>query len=209
MKKIQGAVLLLALASPACFAQSLAAAYVGLSVGQSNTKFDSTDFAGDARVARTDDKTDSAYKLFAGYRFSPTWAMEAGYADLGTPSVSFSNAFGSARASVDNSSWFIAGKGTFPVTATIGLFGKLGLTRNKSKLNYTTNFPGDTPGSATDTRSGLLWGIGAEYAFNRNLGLRFEYEDFGKFGKAFDDASNSGTGRTKVNLWTVGLTYSF
>lgn len=209
MKKIQGAVLLLALASPACFAQSLAGAYVGLSVGQSNTKFDSTDFSGDPGVTRSEDKTDSAHKLFAGYRFDPTWAMEAGYADLGTPSVSFSNAFGSSRASIDNSSWFIVGKGTFPVTAPIGLFGKLGLTRNKSKLNYTTNFPGDAPATATHTRSGLLWGIGAEYAFNRNLGLRFEYEDFGKFGKAFDDATDSGTGRTKANLLTVGLTYSF
>jgi OOP family OmpA-OmpF porin len=202
INKIHVLAVSLALASPAAFAQNkfLQSSYIGLSAGQTTTKLDSADFAaGGATVS--DDKTDSAYKLYAGYRFSPVWGVEGGYADLGKASRQFTSPGLVERATVDNSAWFLAAKATFAVTPTIGLFGKLGVSRNQTESSFSSPLPGES-GTSKHTRNGTIAGLGAEWAWTRNVGVRFEYEDFGKFG-------NQSTGRSKVHLWTVGLTYAF
>jgi OOP family OmpA-OmpF porin len=181
--------------------------YVGASLGQSKIKLDSADFsaAGFGAATTSTDDTDSAYKLYAGYNFNRVWAIEGGYADLGEATFSMAAPGASGQAKVENHSWFVAGKGTWAVTNQIGVFGKLGLTRNKSELSLTVSPAAAFGGAATgsNTRTNVLWGVGAEYAFNRNVGLRVEYEDFGKFG----DQNN--TGRSKTNLWSIGVTYAF
>lgn len=204
----------LAFASTAAFAQAnLAGAYIGGSLGQSRTSFSASNFsAGSALVSESQDKTDTAWKAFVGYNFTRNWAVELGYADLGEPEYKYSGTGALAgfngRARVENSAWFLAGKGTLPIANNFAAFGKVGLSRNKSEATASTNSAAldallGTPSSASKSKTRVLWGLGAEYAFNRNIGLRLEYEDFGKFG-----ASNT-TGETKTRLWSVGLTYAF
>jgi len=126
------------------------------------------------------DKRDTAYKLFAGYDFQKNWGVEGGYADLGKPRY--------PQGEGKESAWFLAGRGILPVSNQFNVFGKLGATRNKLDLN------GDK------SRTDLLAGVGAEYNFNKQVGLRLEYEDFGKFG---DDS----TGKPRANMWSLGLTF--
>lgn len=158
------AVAALLISSLACAQQG----YVGVGAGESDTNV-----SGDSRK--------TAYKLFAGYDFDRNWAIEGGWADLGKPQWPQ----GESR----ETAWFLAGKGTLPISDQFDLFAKLGASWNKVAFN--------------DTRkSDLLAGVGAEYKFNRQVGLRLEYEDFGKFG---DDS----IGRNRANMWTIGLDFKF
>lgn len=124
------------------------------------------------------DNKDNAFKAYVGYDFNKTWGIEGGYADLGSPQYTAGRG--------DETAWFLAGKGTLPINNQFGLFAKLGATRNKLSLN------GD------NSRTDLLAGVGAEYSFNKRVGLRLEYEDFGKFG---DDAN----GKPRATMWSLGL----
>jgi OOP family OmpA-OmpF porin len=191
----------LAVALPGlCLAQVPAGLYVGVSAGQSSTSFESQDYTFGPGASDSQDETDSAYKLFAGYNFNRNWAVEAGYADLGKPSYT-TRLFGvTGVATVENTAWFVAGKGTLPVGTALGLFAKLGVTQNKSEA---TGSVGALSVSGSKTRTEALVGVGAQYSLTRNFGIRAEYEDFGKFGNSND------TGRTKTSLWSVGVTYSF
>lgn len=126
---------------------------------------------------------DTSYKLYAGYDFNKNWGIEGAWSDLGKPSFPQ----GDAR----ETAWSLAGKGMLPINDRFGLFAKLGATRNKRDLG------GD------NSRTDLLAGVGAEYNFNRQVGLRLEYEDLGKFG------DGDAIGRTRANMWTLGVDYKF
>jgi len=126
--------------------------------------------------AKTDNREDS-WKLYGGYQFNPTWGIELGYTDLGQ------------YRGGDIVSYTLAGTGTMPLNERWSLLGKLGAAANRP----------DAPG--TSDRTDVLVGVGVGYSFNRNLGLRLEYEDFGKV----SDSGDSSRGR---NLG-LSLKYGF
>jgi OOP family OmpA-OmpF porin len=211
MNKINLLAASLAVASSTCLAgapppQFLQRTYIGLNAGQSTSKMNSSDFAGPAGGRYSDDKTDSAYKVYGGYTFNPMWAIEGGYAGLGTANRTFTPAApttGSASIKHKNSALFVKAKATFPVGNAVGLFGTLGVSSNKTTATYLTSIPGDTNTSGTHTQYSPVVGLGAEWAWKPNVGVRFEYEDYGKFG------NQANTGRSKMLFWSVGLTYAF
>jgi opacity protein-like surface antigen len=203
----------LGLASSACFAQTttqlLNNTYLGFTVGQSSTRLESGDFRGFAGTTSTDDKTDTAFKAYIGYRFTDIWAAEAGYANFGTASRRFTAPTGTAQSNIDNTAYYLEGKGTLPLGGAFGLFGKLGLSNNVSKLTYQTGIPGDTSGNASDHRTGMIWGIGAEWRWLRNVSVVAEYEDFGKFGNELGVCTGTCfTGRSRTSMFSVGLNFT-
>jgi OOP family OmpA-OmpF porin len=113
-------------------------------------------------AAKTDTHENS-WKLYGGYQFNPTWGLELGYNDLGRYRGS------------NIESWSLAGTGTLPLGERWSLLGKLGAAANHPRFSGASNH--------TD----LLVGVGVGYSLTKNLGLRLEYEDFGKL-------SNAGTG---------------
>lgn len=128
-------------------------------------------------------KTDShetSLKLYAGYQFTPNWGVELGYNDLG-------RYLGS-----DVEAWTLAGTGTILMGPNWSLLGKLGATMNKA------TFPG-----AGDHRNGLLVGVGLGYSFTKNVGVRLEYEDFGKL------TSNGAGNNSRGNNLGLSIKYSF
>jgi len=184
---------------------AMAQGYVGGSLGRSMTTFDGTDFEPFPGETHSFEKNKTAYKLFAGYNFNKNFAIEGGYADLGKPAQNVAWVGGSGKGVQKESAWFVAGKGTLPINEQFNLFGKLGLTQNKVKASWsdTDGFSG----SDSKSRSGVLYGVGAEYNVSKQIGVRMEYEDFGKFGSQF--VNDTGTGRTKTSLWSVGMAYKF
>lgn len=128
--------------------------------------------------SKTDSKENS-WKLFAGAQFNPTWGIELGYTDLGR----FRGA--------DIESWSLAGTGKLPLGESWSLIGKLGAAWNHPSLSGSSNH--------TD----MLAGVGIGYSFTRNLGMRLEYEDFGKLSKI--NTGNDSKGR---NLG-LSLTYAY
>ena len=105
--------------------------------------------------ARTD-TTKTSLKLYGGYQYNPTWGVELGYTDLGRYQGS------------NVESWSVAGTGTVPLGQRWSLLGKLGAATNRPRFANASNH--------TD----LLVGVGVGYSMTKNVGLRVEYENFGK-----------------------------
>lgn len=95
------------------------------------------------------------------------------------------------------SQFSIAGTGSLPLGSDFALFGKVGFTNNHAKAFI----PGHLDASGTKT-SGLL-GFGVTYNITPQLGLRFEYEDFGKFG------TGAGGSSIRADNISLGLHYAF
>ena len=204
----------LAVALAALSTQASAQFYLGGSVGQANHDMNRTDWTHNVAGSSSSFKeTATGYKLFGGYKFNQTWGIEGGYTDLRdyratvTPAV----AANAGNVTVKTHSWNLFGTGTLPLANNFSLGGKLGISRNTSKMNFSSNggtFFASDAGSANKTS--LAWGVGAGYAFNKNIGVRVEYEDLGRAGD-----SNSGftvptkTSNSKPSLWSVGMQYTF
>ena len=104
-------------------------------------------------------------KLFGGYQVNPNFAVEAGVADLGR----ISNDSGRIRSHGE----YVDAVGLLPLGSNFSLLGSAGLAH----VNLNTS-NGDASGM------GLKLGLGGEYAINRNVSLRAEYEHYqaGAFG---------------------------
>lgn len=118
-------------------------------------------------AAKTD-RNETSWKLYGGFQASPIWGLELGYTDLG-------NYRGSSVASRS-----LAVTGTLPLNERWSLLGKLGATSNRS----------DFAGASNHTD--LLAGLGVGYSMTKNVGVRLEYEDFGKLSKAGTGSDSRG-----------------
>lgn len=131
-----------------------------------------------AGSSKTDNREDS-WKLYGGYQFSPTWGVELGYTDLGQ------------YRGADVESWTLAGTGTMPLNQRWSLLGKLGVASNRPQF------------AGSSDHTDLLMGVGVGYSLNTNIGLRLEYEDFGKLSK-------SGAGpNSRGNNLSLSIKYMF
>ncbi len=131
-------ILLLALLA----APGIAAAqgYVGASIGES----------------KLDDHNDTAVKLLAGYQFQRNFALEGGYADLG----SVRDASVTALDVSFVASWELGNR--------YALLGRIGAYR------------ADASGAGTNL--GPLFGLGASYELTRNATFRLEWVRYDKLG---------------------------
>jgi OOP family OmpA-OmpF porin len=204
--------------------------YWGIGIGQGHASvptasgtFTGTTYTASAAV--TEGKTsDTAYKLYLGYQYTPNWGIEVGYNDIGrnysahlagsiTPTEGSPTVFaGDASARIDN--WYVAAVGTLPFGNGFSLLGKLGAVRSSVRgENFAFCASGSTTvcGSAslgTSRHSDLLLGAGAEYAFSKQWSVRVEYEDYGK---ASEDVQwgNGTSGAIKTHSWDISLKGSF
>jgi OmpA-OmpF porin, OOP family len=220
--KIAAAVALACLSSVALAQSNQGASagwYVGGHLGQSRTDFNSSDFGLNlAGVSESKDDSDMAWKLLLGYNFDQNWALEGFYTDLGEPKYKYSGTFaavtGTGEARIRNDSWGLALKGTIPVHQQWDIYGRLGWTYNRSELDASFTAPAAWLGatvpagwSADESRSDVLLGVGVEWKPQKNWGIRLEYENYGQFGNTMD--TNTDTGRTDVDMWSLGVVVRF
>ncbi len=139
--------------------------YVGASLGQSTLKPRVT-----VSGAGLDDKSDSAYKVFMGYKVKPRIAVEGIYADLGsagihTPSV--------ANGKVAYKLFGLSGVYSQPFGQRVKGVAKLGYAKVDTSVSEGISFE--------QLNSGVLFfGAGLEYQVARKLSVRAEYEHFDK-----------------------------
>ncbi|MDO8351270.1 MAG: outer membrane beta-barrel protein [Gallionella sp.] len=129
-------------------------------------------------ASRTDSHN-TASKIFAGFQSNENFGVQVAY-----------NNFGGYRGATATA-WSVAAVGTIPLDSNWDISGKLGATENRTTL----------PGAGR--HSDILWGLGVGYNFNKNIAVRFEYEDFGKL--PTDNAGN----RWKATNWGLNAKYSF
>lgn len=125
----------------------------------------------------TDDK-ENGWKVFAGGQINPYVGFEAAYNDLG----SFRG--------TDLTSWSLVGVGTVPLNPMWSAFAKAGVTSNRVE------------NGVSEHNTEPLVGVGVGLRFNKNVGARVEYEDFGKTPVV------AGSDK-RISQWSLSLTYAF
>jgi OOP family OmpA-OmpF porin len=183
------------LSGTAAFAQDAAGTgYIGAGVVGSRYDFDT---AGVGAVSSDNHSgTKAAGKIYGGYNIDQTWAVEAGYTDFGKRSYNYTQGGAAGGLNTDAHSYYVAGKGTWPVAKDFAVFGKLGVARNHNEV--TTS--GIASVSGSDNKTALYASVGGEYAINKNVKVSLEYENYGK--------NDIDTGR-KAGAITAGLRYNF
>jgi len=148
----------------------MSAVYIGGGLGQSKFKIEC------GGGLSCDDK-DTSFRVFGGYQFTPNISAELGYADLGRAKLSGPGGSDELKATA----WDLSGIFQWPFEKTgFSVFGRLGLYYGKVELSG-LDTGSKTSGNAT-------FGLGAGYDFNRNLGLRAEWQRYSKM-KARNDAT--------------------
>lgn len=149
--------------------------YVGGSLGSSHYK--GPDVGG-----LSTDRSATGGKLYGGYEFTPNIAVEAGVARLGEAS----NAAGSVR----GEGLYVDAVGKVPITDTFSALGRVGAFNGRAKTHA-----GDG-----DRDTNLKVGLGLQYDFNEQTGIRGEWERY-----KFDAFGAS----AKSDMYSIGVNHEF
>ena len=196
------------LAAPA-FAQDGGYPYVGLSVGGSQAKIDDDRItstllgAGLATTAMSRDEKDLAYKLFAGYQFNRSVAIEGGYFNLGKFGFESTTAPAgtlSGRIKLQGANLDLVG--TLWMSERWALIGRVGgqyaSAHDKFSGTGAVNVLDPSP-----SKSGFNYkaGLGLQYEVTSSLRVRAEAERY----RVNDAVGNRGD----INLYSVSLVFPF
>ena len=173
MKKIANALVCVSLLGAA------AAHAEGLSIGGS---LGTSHYKGDDIGGLSTDRSDTSGKLYGGYSFTPNFGLEAGYARLGK--------FSSDAGTVKADGLFVDAVGTLPLGNNFSALGRVGLFGGKL----------DSTIAGSDRGTSYKVGAGLQYDFDKNLGVRGEWERY-----RFDALDT----KTNVDQYSVGLNYKF
>ena len=182
--------------------------YAGVSAGQSKFK-GACDSDSTVAVSNCKD-TDTAWKIFGGYQFTPYLAVELGYNDFGRISGDATVAFGAntftGNAKIEATAFELTGVGTLPLGYQFSLYGKLGVyyaeTKSSATLTQTTAPFTSASSSQSDNNSNVTFGLGAHYDFTRNIAVRAEWQRFSKVG-------SDQTGKGDIDVLAIGALYRF
>lgn len=147
--------------------------YVGGGWGQVNLDIHNLSDVGTATsdIVKGDD---NAWKLFAGWRFNPYFAVEAAYVDYGRPSDRFDSSGSNGNYRVDLSGFAPTVIGSLPM-GRAELFAKAG----SYFYDVTVRVDFDNPGPdlrSSHSRNDFMYGAGAGYTFSDTVHVRAEYE---------------------------------
>ena len=187
--------------------------YVGGAVGQSRAhSLDGGDRSsqflglGFDSASTSVDKTDSAYRVFGGYRMHRYVAVELGVDDFGRYQVTSDvQPEGTFRSSARVSGVDASVLGLLPIGERFTLFARGGVISARTRVSY------DSSGSVrtnegVDSRqrnSGALYGAGAMMQVAPRWNVRLDWTKYRRIG---DDTLSS---RFDVSAWLVGVAYRF
>jgi OmpA-OmpF porin, OOP family len=180
------ALAVLAMGALLAMGSAQAQSYIGFAAGQSKL---------DASCSGTEscDTTGTGFRLYGGYDLGGGWAVELGYADLGTAK---------ARAEgidikLKGTAFQLGGAYHLPLGSDWGLGLRLGVASVKGKLS--ASFDGES-GSDSDTSTQFYAGIGLTYALSKSTKLEL----------AFDTTRAEFAGeKADVNALTLGVRFEF
>jgi len=183
--------------------------YGGVSVGRSNANIDNAHItsnllgSGFATTSISNDDSDTAYKLFAGYKFNRNFALEGGYFDLGRFGFAATTVpAGTLSGNIKLRGLNLDAVGILPINEKFSAFGRVGLNYAEAKDSFSgtgaVNVLNPSP-SKRDTN--IKFGAGLQYDFNPAFGMRAEAERY-----RIDDAVGS---KGDVDVLSVGLVYRF
>jgi hypothetical protein len=184
--------------------------YVGASVGGGVTSLNGGGInsalgaQGASVSSGTSDRQENAYSANLGYRFTPNWAAEIGYADLGHfgYQANLAGSGGAVTGVFKSQGATAAGVGILPLKNGFSLYGKLGVIDANTELTAKPSNPAIALSNSKHSSAGLLTGLGASYDVTPALAVTTEWNRYGNVG-------NASTASGSVNTYTVGLRYKF
>ncbi len=191
--------------------------YVGVSVGSAQTTASASDY--DSALASLGytassnlSESNTTWKLFGGYSFTPNWAVEGSYVNFDdvkthtTVSAQALTTTADQQTFVNNAAtvhpyaiegYAIAAKGTVPISPRFSLFAKAGVFFWNADINVYCSGCASVVGTKRSVSgTNLTGGVGMGYDLNSNIGMRLEYERYA-------------TDRNDVDYYSVGLEYRF
>jgi OOP family OmpA-OmpF porin len=174
--------------------------YGGAALGGSIVNISDSTFSG-AGGSLTKDETDTAWKLFAGYRIHRNVAIEGGYTDFGEFSATrtFTPA-NSATVRFKVRGFHLEGVGIIPIR-NFSILLKAGTLYSTTKTSASSTGAVTIVGNPNSKKSefNLKLGVGGAYEISRNWGVRVEYEQVFSVGDTGGD----------VGMLSVGGIYKF
>ena len=156
--------------------------------------------AGPASPAEPRDAMDRVYQQFGGFRFTPTWSLDFGYAGGNRPAA--------GEGSVQANAWTFSGTGLLPITKSFSLQGRLGVAVPTAEFSMSSAVGALSSlagaGSGADGirhRMNMLWGVGGQYEFSPGVGLRLDYNS--------RYADDTGYSRARTDLWSINAVVRF
>jgi OmpA-OmpF porin, OOP family len=215
-KSILFASVVLSLGVSATFAQQASPFYGTASVGSTQGNLSSSEINDGLTASRYTSpstsikNTDSAFRIGAGYRFAPAFALEGYYVDLGKYSSSSTAANlagfrGTADANYKSNGFGVDAVFTAPLANGFSIYGRAGLVRASTEGRFTSdgNIVRLTSAGAKVNTTAHTFGVGAQYDFTPQFGLRLEVQRYYKLG-------NGDTGgELKVNVYSLGGVLNF
>lgn len=162
---------MLACGSTAAVADENVGLFVGGGVGQFGLEFDDID---DAAGDFDFDESDTAFKLFAGWRFNPYISAELAYMNLGNPSDAFDDGVNTGEIDTDVSGFAPYLVGTLPL-GMFELYARVGYLFYD--VDVDVNFGSGSFGSS-DSGEAFAYGVGAGIVVLDHLNFRLEYEKY-------------------------------
>jgi opacity protein-like surface antigen len=115
-------------------------------------------------------------------------------------------AIGTGDISLKSSGWFADAVGFRALSPTWSLFGKLGAMYTTTEATLTPSgavlLPAGTDLNPKRSEWNFKFGFGAQYAFSKDMALRFGYDQVSSVGDA-------NTGQGDVRLFSLGLRIGF
>ena len=149
---------------------------------------------------------DTGAGLNLGYRFGKSFALEAGYIDLGRynfSSFTTAPAVDTLQGVYKAQAWSLSGVGILPMNNKWTLFGKVGFARTSADLSANSVSGATTLTRASGSGGGVLIGAGATYDLARNWFGKAELDRYQHVGDP------SSTGQANINVFSLGMGLRF
>ena len=194
-----GALLLLIglFAAPAAHAGEDSGGYFGAGIGKASLSDYCSDTAG--LVVTSCDDSDTSFKIFGGFRFTRNVAVELAYVDLGKYRATGSVIGIPFTTSTEVTGITVQAVGIVPFGNEFSLMGRIGAIL--WDLNSSAAV-GGFPGGISDSGVDIAMGVGAQYKFTTNFGVRADLDYYPNLG-------NSNTGEDNVTAVSIGAVFLF
>jgi len=193
MKRILGAALLTALSAPA-FAEN--ENYLAFDVGTTSMNNAVSAYQNTANVYPAFPNPGN-FRFAFGHQFNPNFATEVAYTKFGESKIDWGGTNGYETLSASSFQFTLIG--SYPVTESVKLLGKLGLASNKAEY-LDVDPANNTTRTASYANSAMMYGFGAQIKATENFSIRAMYDDYGNF------RESNGAGAT---TFTIGFVLGF
>lgn len=192
----QIAALLVLLAGPvAAWAQDSRGGYMGASIGEAYYRHTCKG----APAGITCNNDDTAWRVFGGYQFKPSSAIELGLHTLGSIAAQGTGP-GTVTQTAEVRAVDLVYVGSWAMTNRLALITKLGFYFGK--LQVDANPAGITRGWESRSTNGITYGLGIGYELTDHADFRLEWQRFGHF-------ATGSAPELDVHLFSLGAVYRF